>query len=236
MTDLFEAPETNEVSEREEILNKWKDKSKEEILEAKINSDLFVKTLTRRQDETSKDFLEAKKQLEAQASLEELVNRLNLKATSNSEPPTANEGTESPKIDLAKEVRSLYEETRKQERADSNAKLVQDKLKERFGNSYQSVLRDTGLSDQKINELAMESPEVLFKLVGLNDTRETFQTPPRNNQRQDSFSPKGPAKRTYAYYQELKKADPKLYLDKKIAVQMHNDVLEMGEAAFYGQN
>lgn len=230
MTNLFEAPETTEASEREELLAKWKDKSKEELLEAKINSDLFVKTLTKRQDDISRDYLETKKQLEAQASLQELVDRLNQKTTSNSELPPANEGTESQfkPEDIQKQVREMYEATRRQERAEANALLVQTKLKERFGNSYQAVLRETGLSDTRINELASESPEAVFRLVGLNDARESFQAPPRSNQRSDNFAPKGQTKRDWNYYMELKKTNPKMYLDPKIANQMHNDAIALG--------
>lgn len=231
MNDLFEAPETTEASEREELLTKWKDKSKEELLEAKINSDLFIKTLTKRQDDISKDYLETKKQLEAQASLQELVDRLNQKTTSNSDTTPANEDIESRfKLeDVDARAQLVYEKARKQERATANATLVQSKLKEHFGNSYQAVLRDTGLSDQRINELAMESPEAVFRLVGLNDRREeTFQSPPRSNQRQSNFSPKGQTKRDWNYYMELKKTNPKIYLDPKIANQMHDDAIALG--------
>jgi hypothetical protein len=33
----------------------------------------------------------------------------------------------------------------------------------------------------------------------------------------------------------MKKTNPKLYLDPKIAVQMHNDAIELGDA-FYGSH
>jgi hypothetical protein len=37
-------------------------------------------------------------------------------------------------------------------------------------------------------------------------------------------------KRTWAYYQELKKTNPKLYLDPKISVQMDKDAIALGDA------
>lgn len=229
--NLFEdAPvDHNEASEREELLNKWKDKSKEEILEAKINSDLFVKTLTKRQDDISKDYLEAKKQLDAQASLQELVDRLNAKPPSNSDLPPANEESHKPEpVDFKKEFNELYQKTRQEERQATNAKMVHDKLKERFGNGYQAILRETGLSDNKIQELAQEAPEAIFRLVGLNSPKENFQAPPRSAQRNDSFAPKGAAKRDWNYYQEMKKINPLIYLDPKIANQMHADAIALG--------
>lgn len=233
MTDLFEQQDQT-ASEREELLNKWKDKSKEELLEAKINSDLFVKTLTRRQDEISKDYLTMKEQLDATASLQELRDQIvNAKASNSNTPANEDERAKEQPVDIDKRVREIFEETRRSERAAANAATVQNKMKEHFGDNYQTALRNTGLSDARIQEIAMESPEVIFKLVGLNnDRQETFQSPPRSAQRNDSFAPRGQTKRDEAYYRELKKSNPKLYLDPKIAVQMHNDAMEQGEAFF----
>lgn len=234
MTNLFaETPPTDETSAREEILAKWKDKPIDELLKAKVESDLYINTLTKRQDDLSKDYLNMKQQLDATASLQELRDQIvNAKATSNSETPNANEGKESLEpVDFDKKIRDFYEETRRVERQTANANMVQTKMKEHFGNSYQEVLRGTGLSEKQIQEIAQDSPEAIYRLVGLNsNNKETFQTPPRSNQRSDSFAPKGQTKRDWNYYQELKKTNPLLYLDPKIAVQMHNDAIELGDA------
>lgn len=230
MTDLFTDPVTNEDTQRQEILNKWKDKPVEELLKAKVEADLFINNLTKRQDDLNKDYLEMKKQLDATASLQELRDQiLNAKAPSGETPP-AKEGNESPPVDIKKEFESLYAQTREAERKLENTNKVMSTLKERYGNSYQQVLRDTGLSDSRIREIAAESPEAIYRLVGLDQQRETFHAPPRTTER---FAPKGTPKRDWNYYQEMKKNNPKLYLDPKIAVQMHNDAIEMGDA-FYG--
>ena len=56
---------------------------------------------------------------------------------------------------------------------------------------------------------------------------DTFQAPPRATQRSDSFAPKS-TKRTWSYYQDLKKSDPKAYNNPKTIVQMHKDYAELG--------
>lgn len=242
MTDLFEAGDQT-ASKREELLNKWKDKSKEELLEAKINSDLFVDTLTKRQDDISRDYLEAKKQIDAQASLQELVDRLNAQQTSTSSTAT-NANEEKPRIeqkDIESIVLKQIQENKLSEKRTANGLEVQNKLREKFGDKSSSILREQaqalGLTQERVNELAQESPAAFFRLMGLEQTQlESFQTPPRNNQRNDNFAPKGQTKRDWNYYQELKKTNPTLYLDRKIAIQMHNDVLEQGEVGFYGSN
>lgn len=231
MTNLFETPVNQDETSREEILAKWKDKTPEEVLKAKVEADLYINTLTKRQDDLSKDYLSMKQQLDATASLQELRDQIvNAKATSNSDIPNANEGKESPEpVDIDKKVRELIAETRRVERQIANADMVQTKLKEHFGNSFQDVLRGTGLSEKQINEIAGDSPEAIFRLVGLNsNNKENFQTPPKSNQRSDNFAPKGQTKRDWNYYQELKKSNPKIYLDPKIANQMHNDAIALG--------
>lgn len=228
---LFETPaDPQDVTLRDELLNKWKDKPAEELLKAKVESDLYIKTLERQKDELRNDYLAQREELLAKAKFEDLLTRFESSKETPVTPPLVKE-VESPKepIDIDAKVRKLIEETRQTERRTANVNLVQEKLKERFGNNYQSALRDTGLSDNQINEIAGDSPEAIFRLVGLHDThKEDFQTPPRSSQRSDNFAPRGQTKRDWNYYQELKKANPKLYLDPKIAVQMHNDAVALG--------
>lgn len=242
MTDLFSTDSVDQTeSQREEILNKWKDKPVEELLKAKVEADLFINNLTKRQDDLNRDYLEMKKQLDATASLQELRDQiLNAKTTSNSDYTQANEGNESQytqtqhktePVDIKKEFETLYAQTREAERKLENTTKVMSTLKDRFGSNFQQVLRDTGLSDNRIREIAAESPDAIYRLVGLNQQQETFQSPVRNTQ--NSFVPKKQQKRDWDYYQEMKKTNPILYLDPKIAVQMHNDAIEQGDA-FYG--
>jgi hypothetical protein len=150
--------------------------------------------------------------------------------------PAANE--ESPKYD-PKDVEALVlnkiQETKVLEKQTANFNQVQLKLKERYGNSYLDVLRDQqnslGLSNSDVNDLAMKSPEAFFRIMGLNqEQQQNFQTPPRSSQRNDNFAPQGQKKRTWSYYQELKKSDYKAYSDPKTQVQMHKDAAELGTA------
>src|SRR5260370_40422210 len=62
-------------TDRDELINKWKDKSKEEILAAKIESDLFIKTQNARFDNIRDDYLKLREEANATASLKELIAR-----------------------------------------------------------------------------------------------------------------------------------------------------------------
>lgn len=229
--NLLDTPvETNDDTARDELLAKWKDKPAEEVLKAKIESDLYIKTLEKQKDELRSDYLKQREELLAKAKFEDLLDRFE-KSNTPVTPPVVNEKIESQftSEDIDSRVRALLEETRQTERKTANFNKVQEKLKERYGNNYAQHLKDTGLPEKQINEIAMESPDAFFRLLGMNDERRdnNFQAPPRSNQRNDQFSPKV-NKRDWNYYQELKKTNPRLYLDPKIAVQMHNDAIALG--------
>jgi hypothetical protein len=57
--------------------------------------------------------------------------------------------------------------------------------------------------------------------------RDPFQAPPKSSL--NTFTPGAPKKRTWSYYQELKKNDPRTYLSKETTVQMHKDYTELGK-------
>lgn len=238
--NLLDTPADLPVNnEREEIYNKWKTKFPDappELLESKTDSDLYVKTLERQKDELRVDYLKQRDELLAKAKFEELVDRLQNPDNRQVTPPNVND-TEKPQYD-PKEMEALIlskiNESKSLDIQTDNFKKVENKLRERYGDNFASVLKDQQntlrLSDDDINNLAKKSPEAFFRMMGLDQqTKESFQSPPRSNQRNDSFAPKV-QKRDWAYYQEMKKTNPRLYLDPKIAVQMHNDAIELGDA------
>jgi hypothetical protein len=237
--NLLDTP-ADPPDDREAILNKWKDKPVEELLKAKVDSDLYIKTLERQKDELRNDYLAQREELLAKQKFEELIDRYEKapKDLQEHTPPKEVEHKYDPK-EIEQLVLSKIQETESLKKQTDNFNKVQNKLQERFGNNYSGVLKEQqnalGLSDGDVNDLAKKSPEAFFRIMGLNDqqNRESFHTPPRSNQRNDQFSPKVP-KRDWDFYQEMKKNDPRVYLDPKIQVQMHNDAQELG-AAFFGQ-
>lgn len=226
---------------REDILNKWKDKPAEDVLKAKVEADLHIKVLEREKAELRQMYLEKSEELQAKAKLEEYIDQL--KGIPNRDnlqtPPAGNEVEDSHKFD-PREIESLldkkFSDYEKQKQETENYHKVENKLRERYGDNFAIVLKDQqallGLSTEEINNLAKRSPEAFFRMVGLNDSKNnSFQAPPRTNQRNDSYAPRV-QRRDYNYYQELKKTNPKLYLDPKIALQMEKDAQELGDSFF----
>lgn len=236
MTNLFQPG--NDQPNLDDFKKKWQEKFPDapaELIEAKAHSDYHIKTIEANNAELRQMYQEAKDELTAKAKWDEYLDRLNSNKPQSdlvAQPP-ANERTEPMDLTKIEElVQKKIQETENQKRESENFKKVQSKLQERFGNNYAEVLQEQqdnlGLSKEEINSLAKKSPEAFFRVLGLNDQpTEGFVTPPRNNQRNNSFAPKVD-RRDYNYYQNLKKTDPKLYLDPKIQVQMEKDALAMG--------
>ncbi len=227
--------------ERDSLLNKWKDKSKEEILEAKINSDLFIKTKNAQFDDLKKDYLELRERQQASADLKDLLDqmkkdRLNPDTSTHQETNNQTGSLKTEDIDTLVQQRVSEKLTEHQKflQQQDNFKIAQSKLKEAFGedysNAYKQRLDNLGISKEYADDLAKNHLSVFIKTFDLEARQSpSSQALPRSQQRQTSFAPNTP-KRDWNYYQELKKANPKIYLDPKIAIQMHNDALEQGDA------
>lgn len=225
----------DETSLREELINKWKDKTPEEILKAKVESDIYIKAIEKQKDQMREDYLKLREEATAQAKLQELIDRLeNRKDDSNSDT-NGNNVEEKPTFDpaqLDQLISSKIQETEQKRKQDANWTEVQNKLKEQFGNSYPTVLKDQmeklGLNAEDVNTLARKSPVAFFNTLGLNNqTQEKFTSPLISGQRSDRFSP-NVQKRDYMFYENLRKADPAKYWEPKTQVQMVKDAEELG--------
>jgi len=229
-------PDDNHASnEREAILAKWKDKPAEELLNAKVESDLYIKTLTSRLDDLKNDYLRMKESQTASDDLKTLIDQLKQgKESSGQITPTPGETgpTAIKPEDIETLVRAEIQKNTLISKQEANFNAIQNKLKEVFGanyaNAYQSKLESLGLSKEFADNLAKTHPSVFIKTFDLEAKPVSSVAPPRSSSMNTNYQSSGQV-RDWNYYQELKKANPKLYLDPKIAVQMHNDAMELGE-------
>lgn len=240
--DLFSQENTNTKTDPnknylEELVGEGKKfKTPEELARGKYESDEYIKTLTKRFDELREDNQRIRDEANAKAKLEEILDRLESKRdTQDAKTENANDKEPfDPKQieDLVNTKLTQHELNKKQQ---ENLSLVRGKLKEAFGDNYQTSLQDQieelGLTKDFFNDLAKNHPSVLIRTLGLDQAKakESFTTPPKGD---STFRPQGAKKRGYSYYQEMKKSNPNLYFDPKIAVQMHNDSMEQGMSFF----
>jgi hypothetical protein len=236
MTSLFDQNNTQTPEEqREALAAKWKDKSPEEIIKAKVDSDLFISELTSTMDQMRQDLLETRETANQQAKLQDLIDRLE----NNREQvatPLANDNAQQPSFDMNEIeniVKQKIQETESSKIANANFSVVENKLKEKFGNNYTSILKEKasnlGLSIEDVDQLARKSPAAFFNTLGLNETNDnSFQAPPRSSTNNTSFTP-NVKQRTWTYWQELRKTDPKAYYEPKNSLQRMKDAETLGE-------
>lgn len=246
MTDNLLQPDQDQIdidenkNYLEELVGENKKfKSPEELAKGKWHSDRMIELQNKRLDDLRNDYLRVREENTAKAKLEELIDQIKQQQMSSSNTPPANEdGQRQPQYDLD-QLKSLMTDQIREEATRSqqtnNYNKVQAKLVERYGRNYSNPLsdqlRNLGMSDVQITDLAKSAPEAAIRLLGLDaqPQRDNFQTPPQSQQRSDNFAPQGAKKRTWSYYQELKKANPDIYNDRKIANQMTQDAIALGD-------
>jgi len=186
-------------------------------------------------DQLREDYLKAKANADAQAKFEDLLTRLESKSgnDNNNSGSTQNNGNvEQPVLDEAKldtliEQRVLDIENRKREKANLDA--VENKLRERFGDNAQAILRDKmntlGITNEDIKFLAKKSPEAVFNALGLNSQPPAQQEAglPRSSFRTDR-SNNTDGVRDYLFYEKMRREEPKKYFSQDISVQRLKDM------------
>lgn len=213
-------------------------KTVEDLARGKFEADLTVELFKKRQDELRNSYLSLKEEHEASARLTDLIDQIKAEKqqlASNTQPKVNEVNSQTLDLDAvrkaAREEVSLMENTRKQ---DTNFADVESKLKERYGANYKSVLKqhadELGLTPEDVNSLARKSPNAFFKTFGLDEQQRTegFQSPPRNERRNDNFL-SGSPKRSWTYYQDMKAKNSRLYYDAKTQNQMIDDYRALGK-------
>lgn len=250
MNDLF-TEETPQVEDNKDyyaelVGDDRKYKTKEDLAKSRFAADLHIKNVERENAEMRTEISKLLDERRSSETMEQLLDKWDKRQRENpnsTTPANGNNSTTSPQVDLNQILNQLkplisseYSEIKNRERQQENYNMVKAKLTERYGTNYQPTLKkqidDLGLSEQDVQSMAMSQPKVLIRALGLDrlPQAETFQTPPRGNQRlTDPFKPTGEKKRTWSYYQDLKKTNPKLYYDSKIANQMYQDHMALGK-------
>jgi len=207
-------------------------RDQQELAKAYFNADTHIKTLEQKSDELRTDYLKEREANQTRARLEDLLKKFEGKDLTSSNQPLANEESK-PTIDLtAIDTRfdarlREYENAKKEQ---ENLNIVKSKLQERYGDNFAPAVKqqiDTlGLTKEAFDTLAKQSPVALLKTLGIDDTRrETFQAPPRSS----NFVPKGEPKKTWSYYQQLKKDNPRLYHSQQITNEMTRQLELLGD-------
>lgn len=209
----------------------------------KAEADTLIDVMKVRNDEMRNDYLALREQHQASAQLKDLIDQFE-KSRGNASEFTPKDDNSQPAIkpeDIDRIVEDRLTKHQKTLKENENFNAIQGKLKEQLGEDYQAIykqrLDNLGLTREFADDLARQHPTAFIRTFGLDSKpeRQDFQAPARSSVRPNSFGP-NVQKKDYAYYQELKKANPRIYLDPKISLEMHDSLMEMGPEEFWGNN
>src|SRR5260370_28721138 len=144
---------------------------------------------------------------------------------SSSEQPTVKDDKiqqpqfDPKQLDVLISNKILENETTK--RQQDNANFVRDKIIKEYGSDYQNTvnrqINELGLTREEFNSMARIKTKILLRSLGLDE--QIKQDPFRSlSQSQQRTTTTGPTveKRTWSYYQDMKKEKPDLWQSKKI--------------------
>lgn len=156
-------------------------------------------------------------------------------------PPPAKTEQRADDVNLDDRIREAIEQTKNQERLTNNVNQVSEKLVGVYGDpqkANQAMVQkanELGLTVEDLMDQAAKSPKAFFALVGLNDSpRQAPAT--RSDVNPAALNTLNPTRQaqvgTYAYYEQLRKENPRLYNSPKIQLQMHKEAMEKGDSFF----
>lgn len=207
------------------------------LAKGKLEADQTIEQMKTRLDELREDNKRLFEQRKTETTLQELVDKLKTQQPSSgtNTPVAENVNASLKPEDYRDMARKEFQQLKAEEQSQANLNVVQQRLKDQYGDKYQTILSEQRdnlkLTAAQVNELARTSPEAFFRIMGMDAPSQNnqFQSPPRSVQRSDSFAP-STNKRTWSYYQDLKKKDRALYYSPKIYNQMLKDAEDLGDA------
>jgi hypothetical protein len=214
----------------------WKDP--EVLAKGKLEADGYIKNL---EDQLSQMREDMQKQDYAKTLLEELQNKAasptnakSVVANNNNNGGTETEGNTQPQVseDILK---SLVEKTlsaREREAVvKNNLTLVDQELEKTHGTEaaayVQKKAQELGLSLQRMQELAAESPSAFFNLIG--EPKKTFQPLVQGTVRTEGVNTQASTDRNWNYYQKLRRENKNLYYTPKVQQQLMEDKVRLGD-------
>lgn len=215
--------------------------SPEAVARAKIFGDDHIKRLETENKQLRDDVLRYREENIAKQKLEDLLDQIQGTKREPTIPEQQPIVRDESKIDL-KQIESLIDNRFKQTELtrtyNQNLETVKNKLIERYGedylNAYKQQIDQLYLSKEEADDMARRKPQTFLKMLGLDQPKQTqqqFQPPPRNtNLPQNSQINPVPSKRTWSYYEDLRKKDRNAYLSQQTQLQMLQDRMEQGEA------
>lgn len=219
-------------------------KTEEDFIKSRLEADSYIERL---QNENKGIREDMNRLLNADQKLDELLDQIKNRELNNNDNAGNSEnhnqnGSESDKeIDL-KLVEELVEkklQSKQQELTTQNNLAESERaMKDFWGDNAQVELnkrsQETGLSLEFLKQLASTQPSAFKKLVGLEKkSNEDYNSNDKPNSSVDTtkagFNSNNSNTKNYAYYEEMRKNNPKEYWKPYVQNEMFTNANQMGE-------
>lgn len=214
----------------------WKDP--EVLAKGKLEADEHIKNLETqltqmREDLNKQDYAaQLLQQLEGKASAP--TNEKPLESNNNNNGGTNTEGNTNLAVsedDLKSLVEKTLTERETQATVQQNIATVDAKLQETYGTEARNILvnksQELGISVERMQDLAAESPSAFFALIG--EKQQTFKPITQGSVRTEAVGVKPNAERDFNYYQTMRRENRSLYYTPKMQQQMMEDRQRLGD-------
>lgn len=233
-TQAFETEESYVKKLVEARGEKWQDP--EVIAKGKFEADNHIKELERQLEELRGDL---SKNEYAKQLLETLQGKAGATTSPNSvdaqqkeqEGSSADQNTTGDAGDLESLVEETIRKREQQQTAQQNLSQVQETLGKAFGTEANKVVqeraKELGMSLDRLQDIATESPSAFMRLIGESPAVETNPAPSSSVNTTAKFNQTN--ERNWSYYQELRRSKPKQYYSPKVQNSLVQDRQRLGD-------
>lgn len=208
------------------------------LAKGKIEGDSFIEDLVRQNKELRE---ELNKQEYAKELLQTMKTENRLPTpTETSEDNTMSKAVGSHNPDGGVDIESIVERTlskrEKEQMAAANKTAVSTKLREVWGDKAKDLLveraKEMDVELEDIAEMAARSPKALFRMLGItNEQVAKPNVPPRGDRNPFAVEARSDVvnDRTWAYYEEMRKANKRKYFSPDVQRQLLEDKRRLGD-------
>tara|TARA_R100001460_G_scaffold4206_2_gene12126 strand:+ start:4576 stop:5349 length:774 start_codon:yes stop_codon:yes gene_type:complete len=210
-------------------------KNPEVLAKGKLEADTYIKELEGQLSQMREDL---SKQDYAKNLLDQLQNKAAEPTTANTAMPNNNtggtsEGNTNPALseeDLKSLVEQTLTERDKETIVKQNLDLVNGELEKSYGTEanakIQEKSKELGISLQRMQEIAAESPTAFFSLLG--EEKKDFKPMVQGSVRTEGVNMQASTERDWSYYQKLRRENRNLYYTPKVQRQLMEDKSRLG--------
>jgi hypothetical protein len=213
--------------------DQWSDP--EVIAKGKIEADTYIEQLKAQLAELQEKNAKASRVDDLVAKIEqEAAKTTNANAQSQNKGGAEDSNTKNPvsEDDIQSLVEKALTSREQQNTVKQNLAQVNSHLDEMYGTEADSIVQkkaqELGLSKQRLQEVAAESPTAFFNLIG--DKPKNFKPMVNGSVRTESVNMQQTGTRDFKFYQKLRKENPRQFAQAQ--EQMVQDRLKLGDA-FY---